>query len=32
MRWSSGGKGKRGGVRVIYYYLSSDFQIRMLLI
>ena len=32
IRWSSGGKGKRGGGRVIYYYLSSDFQIRMLLI
>ncbi|WP_146907144.1 type II toxin-antitoxin system RelE/ParE family toxin [Arenimonas daejeonensis] len=32
IRWSSGGKGKRSGVRVIYYHLSSDFQIRMLLI
>lgn len=32
IRWSSGAKGKRGGVRVIYYHLSSDSQIRMLLI
>lgn len=32
IRWSCGNKGKRGGVRVIYYHLSSDYQIRMLLI
>ena len=31
MRWASDeGKGKRGGARVIYYWLSADKQIRML--
>lgn len=32
MRWSAGGKGKRGGVRVIYYHLDVLAQIRLLLI
>ncbi len=32
VRWASGGKGKRGGVRVIYYYKLSESQIRLLLI
>ena len=32
VRWSAKGKGKRGGVRVIYYYVLSDSQIRLLLI
>ena len=32
VRWSAQGKGKRGGVRVIYYYVTSASQIRLLLI
>lgn len=32
VRWVSGGKGKRGGVRVIYYHVTADSQIRLLLI
>ena len=32
IRWASGGRGKRGGVRVIYYDASSEDRIRMLLI
>lgn len=32
IRWSADGKGKRGGVRIIYYYVMSQSQIRMLLI
>jgi mRNA-degrading endonuclease RelE of RelBE toxin-antitoxin system len=32
IRWASKGKGKRGGVRVIYYYLMANSQIRLLLI
>lgn len=32
VRWSAQGKGKRGGVRVIYYHVSADSQIRMILI
>ncbi|MCI3944374.1 transcription elongation factor GreB [Pseudomonas syringae] len=32
IRWNAHGKGKSGGVRVIYYYLCSAHQIRMLLI
>ena len=32
LRWSAGGKGKRGGVRVIYYYVVPATQIRLLLI
>jgi len=32
IRWAAGGKGKRGGVRVIYYHVTVDSQIRLLLI
>ncbi|WP_229381065.1 type II toxin-antitoxin system RelE/ParE family toxin [Shewanella psychropiezotolerans] len=32
VRWKQTGKGKRGGVRVIYYHMTLDHQIRMLLI
>ncbi|MBD2783314.1 type II toxin-antitoxin system RelE/ParE family toxin [Xenorhabdus sp. DI] len=32
IRWVSYRTGKRGGVRVIYYYKLSDSQIRLLLI
>lgn len=32
VRWSAGGKGKRGGVRVIYYNVDEADQIRLLLI
>lgn len=32
IRWSAQGKGKRGGVRVIYYHVTADSQIRLLLI
>lgn len=32
MRWAAMGKGKRGGVRVIYYHVAAAGQIRMLLI
>ncbi|MDX7993247.1 type II toxin-antitoxin system RelE/ParE family toxin, partial [Xenorhabdus littoralis] len=32
VRWSSGGKGKRGGVRVIYYHKVDASHIRLLLI
>lgn len=32
IRWMAGGKGKRGGVRVIYYHVSRHAQIRLLLI
>ncbi|NWA06779.1 hypothetical protein [Pseudomonas gingeri] len=32
IRWAAHGKGKSGGVRVIYYHVSSSYQIRMLLI
>lgn len=31
-RWSAKGKGKRGGVRVIYYYLQADAHVRLILI
>lgn len=31
VRWSAGDRGKRGGIRVIYYYLDDAFQFRMLL-
>lgn len=31
VRWSIAGHGKRGGIRVIYYWLSSRDQIYMLL-
>ena len=30
IRWKLEGQGKRGGVRVIYYWVSADDQIRML--
>ncbi|MBI6852342.1 hypothetical protein YA0002_06145 [Pseudomonas cichorii] len=32
VRWGAHGKGKSGGVRVIYYHLISVSQIRMILI
>ncbi|MEX2437845.1 MAG: type II toxin-antitoxin system RelE/ParE family toxin, partial [Candidatus Babeliales bacterium] len=30
LRWARSGRGKRGGIRVIYYYLTEDEQIYML--
>jgi len=30
VRWKLEGKGKSGGVRVIYYWVTADDQIRML--
>jgi len=30
IRWKLEGRGKRGGVRVIYYWATSDYQIFML--
>lgn len=30
MRWKLEGQGKRGGIRVIYYWVTADDQIRML--
>jgi len=32
VRWAAKGKGKRGGVQVIYYHKVSESQIRLLLI
>jgi mRNA-degrading endonuclease RelE of RelBE toxin-antitoxin system len=32
IRWAAGGKGKSGGVRIIYYHVTADSQIRLLLI
>lgn len=32
VRWRAGGGGKRGGVRVIYYHVAAQAQIRMILI
>lgn len=32
IRWLAGGKGKRGGVRVIYFHRTGEFEIRLLLI
>lgn len=32
IRWLAGGKGKRGGVRVIYFYRTREFEIRLLII
>ncbi|AGB80335.1 Toxin HigB-2 [Pseudocitrobacter corydidari] len=32
IRWVAEGTGKRGGVRVIYYYRASESEIRFLLI
>jgi mRNA-degrading endonuclease RelE of RelBE toxin-antitoxin system len=31
-RWSAKGRGKRGGVRVIYYWITQRYQVLMLLI
>jgi mRNA-degrading endonuclease RelE of RelBE toxin-antitoxin system len=31
-RWSAQGRGKRGGVRVIYYWVTKRHQVLMLLI
>jgi hypothetical protein len=31
VRWSLAGRGKSGGVRVIYYWMSADDQLYMLL-
>ncbi|MEN8217772.1 MAG: hypothetical protein ABFS56_15670 [Pseudomonadota bacterium] len=31
MRWKLRGKGKRGGMRVIYYWVTAQNQILMLL-
>ncbi len=30
LRWAAGGKGKRGGVRIIYYWIVKDVQLLML--
>lgn len=30
IRWQAGGKGKRGGVRIIYYYKTTEEQIWLL--
>lgn len=30
IRWRSKGRGKRGGVRVIYYWITKDDQILLL--
>ena len=30
LRWASGGKGKRGGARVIYYWYTEDEEIYMI--
>lgn len=30
VRWAGSGRGKRGGIRVIYYYFTEDEQIYML--
>jgi hypothetical protein len=32
LRWASPGRGKRGGVRVIYYWAASKYRFLMLLI
>ena len=32
VRWSAKSKGKRAGIRVIYYYVLPDSQIRLLVI
>ena len=32
VRWAGRGSGKSGGVRVIYFHVTADFQIRLLLI
>ena len=30
VRWAAGGKGKSGGLRIIYYWMKSDDQIFLL--
>lgn len=30
VKWSGSGRGKRGGIRVIYYYINNEDQIYML--
>ena len=30
IRWGAGGRGKRGGVRVIYYWITKEHQILLL--
>jgi hypothetical protein len=30
LRWRIGGRGKSGGIRVIYYYVTADIKIFML--
>jgi len=30
LRWRGSGRGKRGGLRVIYYYIAADAQIYLL--
>ena len=32
MRWAGSGRGKRGGLRVIYYWQVADDQIWLLLV
>ena len=32
VRWSVAGSGKRGGVRVIYFHIAAQAQVRLLLI
>jgi hypothetical protein len=32
VRWTTAGRGKRGGTRVIYFYVVAQAQIRMILI
>ena len=32
IRWAAGGKGRRSGVRVIYFHVVADAQVRMILI
>lgn len=31
MRWSGSGRGKRGGTRIIYYWVKSHHQVFMLM-
>jgi mRNA-degrading endonuclease RelE of RelBE toxin-antitoxin system len=30
LRWRGSGRGKRGGIRIIYYYIAADEQIYLL--